>query len=188
MVYKLFFDGLFREMNGGNGAGSKAGLMCYGWVIYKYDVIIARGHGACANSSSATSIVAEYLALVAGLEALVDIGMEKDQAIEVVGDARGVIEQMEGVSGMKTPYMRPLFRRAQRLAASLPIEQWRWVSRHSNKAADKLTRRALLQITNDISSYQKAVLASSLPSDGPSKKRRMVNLMDLRTFLPAGAF
>jgi ribonuclease HI len=66
----LSFDGLFKSVAAGNNAKSQAGILCYGWLIIKQRSLIAQGHGEFARGSDATSNVAEYLALIEGLDAL----------------------------------------------------------------------------------------------------------------------
>lgn len=110
-MYTLCFDGLFRAVNEPS-AGLKAGVMCYGWVVYKDRTIVARGHGAAAHGTSATSNVAEWLALIAGLEALCDMQIGENEQIEILGDSRTVIDQMSEECGMRTPYTRTLFNKA----------------------------------------------------------------------------
>jgi len=114
-MYALRFDGLFRSIQ--NPAGptdAKAGIMCYGWLIFKQDRLIAKGHGAFADGENATSNVAEYLALIEGLEALLDLGV-RDELVKVTGDAKCVIEQLLGVARVNSARIRPLYRKASRL-------------------------------------------------------------------------
>ena len=45
-MYNLQFDGLFRGFPGEEQTLTKAGFLCYGWIILRDEAIIARGHGA----------------------------------------------------------------------------------------------------------------------------------------------
>ena len=183
-MYTLCFDGLFRAVDE-PAAGMKAGVLCYGWVIYKDHSIVARGHGVSAHSRSATSNVAEYLALIAGLEALQDMGIGQSEAVEVIGDSRTVIGQMSGMCGMRTEYARSLFDKAVGLAQSLPIRRWKWVSRDYNKDADVLTRRALMQVKRDQEKYEQTIRSIDPRGKSRSEQRHsFINLLDLRAIQP----
>ena len=94
----LRFDGLFRTLYPNNNPEEKTGLMCYGWVIYRDGRLVAHGHGAYARPEDASSNSAEYLALIEGLHALRDMGI-KHEPVEIIGDARSVIDQMVGHGG-----------------------------------------------------------------------------------------
>ncbi len=96
-VYRLSFDGLFR----GSKEIALAGFMCYGWVLHKYDQVMAKGYGVAARGTDATSNIAEYLALIDGLQTLVDLGVRHDP-VHVIGDAKVVINQMRGRSRITT--------------------------------------------------------------------------------------
>ena len=97
----LTFDGLYRTVNIENQPQHQTGLMCYGWIISRDGREVAHGHGAYARKKDASSNVAEYLALIEGLEALRDMGLEREP-VEVIGDARSVIEQLNGRAGVNS--------------------------------------------------------------------------------------
>jgi ribonuclease HI len=99
--------------------------------------------------------VAEYLALIDGLQAMVEMGLD-DHPIKVMGDARVVICQMTGESRVAAPRLVSVNRRARKLAGKLHIVAWEWIPRKQNKAADLLTRRALREITSDEVAFQAA--------------------------------
>jgi len=143
-MYELWFDGLFR----GTRAARKAGLMCFGWLILKKNRQIAKGYGIAARGMNATSNIAEYLGLIDGLEALVDIGIDYEQ-LRVIGDSKVVINQMKGMARIGTKRVIPLHHKACRLAQLLYVIDWKWVPRKQNKAADQLTRRALREFRSD---------------------------------------
>jgi ribonuclease HI len=143
-MYELWFDGLFR----GTKAAQKAGLMCFGWVIFKNGKQIASGYGIVARGMNATSNVAEYLGLIDGLEAMVDIGIDYEP-VRVIGDSKVVIDQMRGRSRISTERVLPLHHKACRLANLLYVTEWKWKPRRHNKAADQLTRLALREFRAD---------------------------------------
>jgi ribonuclease HI len=149
-MYELWFDGLFR----GTRAARKAGLMCFGWVIFKKNIQIAKGYGTVARGMNATSNIAEYLGLIDGLEALVDIGID-EEPVRVIGDSKVVIDQMRGRSRVSVSRVRPLHHRACRLANLLFVNEWKWLPRRHNKAADQLTRQALREFRADPTTVKK---------------------------------
>lgn len=150
-LYELRFDGLFREAK----ENSQAGLMGIGWLLSRGDRIVAHGYGVTARGVDATSNMAEYLALIDGLQAIADMGLD-DHPIKVMGDARVVICQMTGDSRVTAQRLIPVYRRAQKLARKLNIVTWEWIPRKQNKAADLLTRRALREVVADEQAFQTA--------------------------------
>lgn len=87
----------------------------------------------------ATNNVAEYSALIAGLE--MARTLDPSATIEVRMDSRLVVEQMAGRWKIKHPDMKPLALRARRLC---PHDvTWTWVPRAENKAADALANEAM---------------------------------------------
>jgi probable phosphoglycerate mutase len=86
-----------------------------------------------------TNNVAEYSALVAGLEMAREIDPAAE--LEVRMDSRLVVEQMAGRWKVKHPAMKPLVARARQLVP--PVVTWTWVPREQNKAADALVNAAL---------------------------------------------
>jgi ribonuclease HI len=178
-MYTLRFDGLFRGLPGGASATAGAGFMSYGWLIFMDDQIIARGHGVFARRTDATSNVAEYLGLIEGLEALSDLGLQK-HTIVVCGDAKSIIEQMQGTAMVVSQRMKPLYRRAKQLAAHCPNLVWSWTPRRMNREADLLTRRAIRQVHLDPLRYQAAIEA--LQPGGKGQQSALFSLVDLRLY------
>lgn len=150
-MYELMFDGLFRS----TVKQHKAGFMCIGWVLFQHEVQIGQGYGVIGRGRDATSNIAEYLALIDGLQAIIDLGI-RHQPVRVVGDARVVIEQMQGRSKISTSRVMPMHRHASKLACRLNQVEWLWVPRRRNKIADRLTRRALREMLDDPQLYKEA--------------------------------
>jgi ribonuclease HI len=148
-MYELHFDALFRSAQ----VNTCAGVMCTGWLIRQNERLIARGYGATARGTDATSNIAEYLALIDGLQALVDMAARR-VPVTVIGDAKVVICQMKGTSRINSERMLPMHRKATRLANKLNIIAWEWVPRSKNKEADLLARRALRGFHSDPQQYQ----------------------------------
>lgn len=88
----------------------------------------------------ATNNVAEYIALVSGLEAAYDLN--PDARILVRMDSKLVIEQMAGRWKIKHPDMQQLGARVQKLVAGKQI-RWQWIPREENSRADALANKAM---------------------------------------------
>ena len=177
-MYTLFFDGLFRGIPGNITSKNHAGIMCYGWLVFRGKQVVARGHGAFARGKDATSNNAEYLALIEGLDALIDMGLTKER-VKICGDAKCIIDQMLGTAEVNAHSIKPLYYRARRLAGHFADLNWEWRPRRHNQEADSLTRRAMRQLRLDSPSYQAAVQAIS---PGHAETRRLFPLIDLRIY------
>lgn len=180
-MYTLQFDGLFHGFPGYEEPGLKAGFLCYGWIIFRDGYLIARGHGAYARGHDATSNIAEYLALIEGLEALSDLEV-MDETVLVTGDAKFIIDQMQGIASVNSSNIKPLFRRATRLAQHFLNLVWEWTPRKNNHAADLLTRKAMQQIRMDRSQYHGAAQEASVLEGVPHSSRRFLPILDLRVY------
>jgi ribonuclease HI len=180
----LRFDGLFKQVHSPNAKHQQtAGFLCYGWIITRNGKIVARGHGGYARRTYANSNVAEYLALIEGLEALQDMGVE-EQTIRIMGDAKTVIDQMQGDAAVNAARLRPLHMRAMKLARNFRSLHWVWTPRRDNRAADSLTRRALRQIRADHEGYQAALQALTVEQQR-RQRLALLPLLDLRIYQPA---
>jgi ribonuclease HI len=185
-MYTLRFDGLFRSFNSTNFTNESAGFLCYGWLISRQDVLIAQGHGVFARCKDASSNVAEYLALIEGLDALSDLGLE-DEPIKIFGDAKSIIDQMNGYAGVSSESIWPLYLRARQLSKRFINLKWIWIPRKNNKAADWLTRRAMRQIRCDQRSYQAALRSAQTQTGNKRRSTRLLPLIDLRIFQPVSS-
>ncbi len=182
-MYTLRFDGIFWEAPSTTSSDLKAGFMGYGWLIWKGSTLVGKGHGVFARGRDATSSIAEYLALIEGLEALSDLGV-KDEHVQVLGDAKGVIDQMQGLAAVNSSSIKPLYRRAEKLSGGFGNLHWKWTPRRHNREADQLTRRAMRQIHFDIENYQAAVKAIQRNHIAGRNRRRFLPVLDLRVFQP----
>lgn len=179
----LRFDGLFKAVPGSAHVRTQAGFMGYGWLIFRSQAMIARGHGVFARAKDATSNVAEYLALIEGLEALLDLGVAAEPVL-VSGDAKCVIDQMRGAAAVNSERIRPLYRRAQRLAEQIETVDWSWTPRRHNHEADELTRRAIRQIRSNPQEYDAYVRAID-PVHNQHASKKFLPVLDLRVYQPA---
>jgi ribonuclease HI len=88
----------------------------------------------------ATNNVAEYRALLRGLERARELGAAE---VEIIGDSELVARQLIGAYKVKHPALRPLYEQA--IAALRGFESWtvRTVPRAENARADALVNAAL---------------------------------------------
>ncbi len=88
----------------------------------------------------ATNNVAEYRALVAGLEKAGELGVTE---LEVVSDSELLVRQMRGEYRVKNEALRELSLEAARLARRVGKVNYRAVRREHNELADRLVNEAL---------------------------------------------
>jgi ribonuclease HI len=88
----------------------------------------------------ATNNVAEYRALLLGVETARELGADE---LELVGDSELVVRQVRGEYKVKDAGLRPLHARVREALA--PFGEWsiRHVRREENAAADRLVNEAL---------------------------------------------
>ena len=88
----------------------------------------------------ATNNVAEYRAVLRGLERARELGASE---VEIVGDSELVARQLSGAYKVKHPALRPLYEQA--MMALVGFRQWRirTVPRAENARADALVNAAL---------------------------------------------
>lgn len=88
----------------------------------------------------ASNNVAEYRALLLGLDAATELGA---QEVEVIGDSELIAKQVQGLYKVKHEAMKPLHRQA--IEALRRFQRWsiRTVPRAQNAAADALVNAAL---------------------------------------------
>ena len=88
----------------------------------------------------ATNNVAEYKALVAGLERARDLGIVD---LEVVSDSELLVKQMRGEYKVKNAALRELSTQAARLGRDFGAVRYTAVRREHNELADSLVNEAL---------------------------------------------
>jgi ribonuclease HI len=120
------------------GSRGNPGPAAYGFVLVDPHGQEVIAHGEFIGE--ATNNVAEYRALIAGLEAAAQRGVTK---LEVVMDSELVIRQMTGAYRVKHAGLKPLHAEAKRAAARLPEIRFSSVRRDSNVRADGLVNAAL---------------------------------------------
>jgi ribonuclease HI len=125
----LFTDG---------GARGNPGPAASAFVLEAEDgtVLDARGD----TIGVATNNIAEYRALLAGLERAVEVGVDE---LEVVSDSELLVKQMRGEYKVKNAALRELSLEAARLAREIGKVSYRAVRREHNELADRLVNEAL---------------------------------------------
>ena len=87
-----------------------------------------------------TNNVAEYRAVIAGMEAALEVGAER---LQVRLDSLLLVRQIRGEYRVKAPGLKPLHRRAVALMARFPVFSIEHVRREKNTVADGLANAAL---------------------------------------------
>jgi ribonuclease HI len=88
----------------------------------------------------ATNNVAEYRALLLGLERAAELGARE---VEVIGDSELVVRQVRGEYKVKDAGLRPLHQRVRDLLETFDRWSIRHVRREENEAADLLVNASL---------------------------------------------
>ena len=120
------------------GARGNPGPAAYGYVLEAEDGTVLAAHGEAIGR--ATNNVAEYRALLAGLEKAIELGVDD---LEVVSDSELVVKQMRGEYKVKNEALRELNDAAASLAGQLRSVRYTAVRREHNELADRLVNEAL---------------------------------------------
>jgi ribonuclease H / adenosylcobalamin/alpha-ribazole phosphatase len=120
------------------GARGNPGPAAYGYVLETEDGTVLAAHGEAIGT--ATNNVAEYRALIAGLEKALDLHVDE---VEVVSDSELLVKQMRGEYKVKNEALRELSTEAARLARRLRSVSYTAVRREHNELADQLVNEAL---------------------------------------------
>jgi len=123
----LFFDGACRGNPGPMGIG--AILLENGKKVKEISKRLGIG----------TNNIAEWSALIEGLKMAKAHGCRE---LEVRGDSQLIIKQITGQYSVKSENLIPLYKEANRLAASFGKISFKWVKRDHNALTDALSNRA----------------------------------------------
>ena len=129
MKAKLFTDG---------GARGNPGPAAAAYVLEAEGGDVLAAHGEAIGVT--TNNVAEYRALVAGLERARDLGVSE---LEVVSDSELMVKQMRGEYRIKNEALRELAAQAARIARAIGQVSYTAVRREHNTLADRLVNDAL---------------------------------------------
>ncbi|HEV8687619.1 MAG TPA: ribonuclease HI family protein [Gaiellaceae bacterium] len=120
------------------GARGNPGPAAYGYVLEADDGTVLAAHGE--RIGVATNNVAEYRALIAGLEKALELGVDE---VDVISDSELLVKQMTGEYKIKNETLQDLAADARRLARKLGKVSYRAVRREHNELADSLVNEAL---------------------------------------------
>lgn len=128
-MWRLHTDGAARGNPGPAGIGV---------VLVRPDGDVAEEFGRFIGT--ATNNVAEYTALITGLERALDLGVTQ---IEVCSDSELMIRQLTGQYRVKNDRLKPLYERACQLAARFRDIRYVHVAREQNRRADRLANQGI---------------------------------------------
>jgi ribonuclease HI len=120
------------------GARGNPGPAAFGYVLEAENGTVLAAHGEAIGT--ATNNVAEYRALIAGLDKAAEVGVDE---LEVVSDSELLVKQMRGEYKVKSETLRELFEQASDLANGLGSVRYTAVRREHNELADRLVNEAL---------------------------------------------
>ncbi|HXS46465.1 MAG TPA: ribonuclease HI family protein [Solirubrobacterales bacterium] len=125
-------------VNVDGGARGNPGPAAIGAVVQSADGEVLEERGE--RIGTATNNVAEYRALLLGIERAAELGASE---LELVGDSELVVRQVKGEYKVKDATLRGLHAEVKR--ALRPFEHWsiRHVRREHNAEADRLVNAAL---------------------------------------------
>jgi ribonuclease HI len=136
MKYILSFDGACEPINPG-------GVATYGYTIAFENGERKGYHGVIGEGDGMTCNVAEYGALIKGLQRLSHIVAPKDEIL-IQGDSQLIIYQMIGKYRVNAENLKPLHTKAKKLIDNLKSNgvkiEFKWVNREFNAEADRLSK------------------------------------------------
>lgn len=129
---------LFLSTDG--GARGNPGPAAAGFVLYNDagQIIVADGKYLGENTNN----VAEYTALILGLEQALELGAKE---IVIKMDSELIVKQMSGEYKIKQPHLQELAAEVKTLLKQFDYFEFKHVLRHLNKAADEQVNKAIDQ-------------------------------------------
>ncbi len=122
-VITLYVDGAAKGNPGPAGIGVR--VECEGEVLEEYSGFLG----------NATNNVAEYKALIKGLEIVRKLGKTR---VNAISDSELIVRQMNGQYKVKNEKLLPLYQSARDLVGSFDACRIRHVLRTENQHADRL--------------------------------------------------
>ncbi|OBI83094.1 bifunctional RNase H/acid phosphatase [Mycobacterium sp. 1245805.9] len=154
-------------IEGDGGSRGNPGPAGYGAVVRSADrsTVLAETKQAI---GVATNNVAEYRALIAGLDDALQLGATE---AEVFMDSKLVVEQMSGRWKVKHPDLIELHAQARKLASRFDRVSYAWVPRAQNSHADRLANEAMdaaagIEKDTPVAEPAKSVAAEARTSPG----------------------
>lgn len=134
-----YTDGLCEPYNPG-------GTACYGWVVRRDGQKLAEGYAKVCSGPGASNNVAEYSGIIAVLEWLLEHGYQGEK-VKICSDSQLCIYQLRGIYQVRSPRIRPLYKKVKELERWFKFLQFQWVPREQNREADALSRKAYEETT-----------------------------------------
>jgi ribonuclease HI len=128
-AWRLFVDGAARGNPGPAGAGA---------VLF--DPLGQKRAQDSRYLGETTNNVAEYQALLLGLELALSLGVKN---LHVSADSLLVVQQLKGAYQVKTPHLFPLWQQAQKTLQKFDTCAISHLDRSLNHEADRLARQAI---------------------------------------------
>jgi ribonuclease HI len=125
-------------VNVDGGARGNPGPAAIGVVIRDPDGLILDEHGE--RIGEATNNVAEYRALIRGIERAAELGASE---LDLVGDSELVVRQVEGRYKVKNAGIKPLHAEVKQALTAFDSWSIRHVRREMNAEADRLVNEVL---------------------------------------------
>jgi ribonuclease HI len=119
-------------------ARGNPGPAAIGVILKEADGNIAAEISQCLGAT--TNNQAEYLAIIAGLEKAISLGVKN---VSVKSDSELVVKQINGFYKVKNTVLRPLYQKVVQLTGSLESFSISYIPREQNAAADALANKAL---------------------------------------------
>lgn len=122
------------------GARGNPGPAALGFVIKdeNENVLVEQGR----YLGETTNNVAEYMALIVGLETALSLGCE---SVAIMMDSELIVKQMKGEYRIKQPHLIELADQVRRLLIKLKDYEFKHILRAYNKEADKQVNLAIDQ-------------------------------------------
>lgn len=155
-TWTLHFDGACEPMN-------PRGIASFGFVLKKAGVVAKLGKGLAAppGSEGSTNNVAEYTALLRGLEAAKP-EVPPGDVLEIMGDSQLAIRQLTGQYAVNAPTIVPLHSKASLAIHELRVTgrkvDLKWIPREQNGEADKLSKEAVKEAMQNDPGILKAMV------------------------------
>jgi len=132
----LYFDGLCEPMNPG-------GVATYGFIVYDHNKKLYEEGGfvgAGMNGEDVSNNVAEYTAMIKGMEYVILSGYHG--TLRVRGDSQLAIRQVTGRYLVRSKRLMPLHNKVMELKRNFTTVKFEWIPRDLNEEADVLSRKA----------------------------------------------
>jgi ribonuclease HI len=145
------------------GSRGNPGPAAVGVVLRAHDGTVLQTLGR--PIGKATNNVAEYEALIAGLELAKKL---KARKLMIRGDSEVIIKQMTGAYRVRQDHLIPLYDKATALTNGFDNVEFEHNLRHKNELADKLANRAM-DLKREVTDADLGDAGDS-PLDGPSPR------------------